>query len=100
MAIRKSMSVKIQGDWRMQEKMLGRYIVMDSRICHGQPTFRGTRIMVWQVLEQVASGIVWEAIVEEWRGSVPKEAIAEAVRLAMQALVEHANEYVVEMTSA
>jgi uncharacterized protein (DUF433 family) len=84
----------------MQRKLLGRYIVMDPHICHGQPTFRGTRIMVWQVLEQVASGMAWEAIVEEWRGSVPKEAIAEAVRLAMQALVEHADEYVVEMTSA
>lgn len=84
----------------MQQKVLGRHIVMDPHICHGQPTFRGTRIMVWQVLEQVASGMAWEAIVEEWRGSVPKEAIAEAVRLAVQALADHADEYVVEMTSA
>ena len=84
----------------MQRKVLGRYIVIDPHICHGKPTFRGTRIMVWQVLEQVASGMAWEAIVEEWRGSVPKEAIAEAVRLAMQALAEHADEYIVEMTSA
>jgi hypothetical protein len=40
-----------------------------------------------------------EVIVEEWRGSVPKEAIAEAVRLATQAFVEHVNEYAVETTS-
>src|SRR6266581_7743971 len=84
----------------MDQKLLGRYIVTDPRICHGQPTFRGTRIMVSQVLEQVASGMAWETIVEEWRGSVPKEAVAEAVRLAMQAFVEHADEYVVEMPSA
>ena len=84
----------------MQRKVLGRYIVIDPHICHGKPTFRGTRIMVWQVLEQLASGMAWEAIVEEWRGSMPKEAIAEAVRLAMQALAEHADEYIVEMTSA
>jgi len=84
----------------MARKMIGRYIVTDPRICHGQPTFRGTRIMVSQVLEQVASGMAWETIVEEWRGSVPKEAVAEAVRLAMQAYVEHADEYVVEMPSA
>jgi uncharacterized protein (DUF433 family) len=84
----------------MQQKVLGHHIVMDPHICHGQPTFRGTRLMVWQVLEQVASGMPWEAIVEERRGSVPKEALAEAVRLAVQALADHADEYVVEMTSA
>ena len=84
----------------MDRKLLGRYIVTDPQICHGQPTFRGTRIMVRQVLEQVASGMAWEAIVEEWRGSVSIEAIAEAVRLAMQAFVDHAEEYLVELTSA
>mgnify|MGYP003405293411 CR=1 FL=1 len=74
----------------MDRKLLGRYIDIDPQICHAQPTFRGTRIMVAQVLEQVASGMAWEAIVEEWRGSVSTEAIAEAVRLAMQAFIDHA----------
>ena len=74
----------------MDRKLLGRYIVTDPQICHGQPIFRGTRIMVAQVLEQVASGMAWEAIVEDWRGSVSTEAIAEAVRLAMQAFIDHA----------
>jgi hypothetical protein len=27
-------------------KLLGRYVVADPEICHGQPTFRGTRILV------------------------------------------------------
>ncbi len=40
----------------MNRKMIGRYIVTDTEICHGKPTFRGTHIMVWQVLEQVANG--------------------------------------------
>jgi uncharacterized protein (DUF433 family) len=84
----------------VERKMISRYIVTDPRICHGKPTFRGTRIMVSQVLEQVASGMAWELILEEWRGSVPKEAIAEAVRLAIQAFVEHVDEYAVETTSA
>ena len=84
----------------MDRKLPGRSIVTDPQICHGQPTFHGTRIMVTQVLEQVASGMAWEAIVEEWRGSVSTEAIAEAVRLAMQAFVDHADEYRVELTSA
>ena len=80
----------------MSRKLIGRHIVTDPKICHGKPTFRGTRIMVAQVLEQVASGMVWEAIIEEWRGSITKEAIAEAVRLASQAFVEHADEYELE----
>jgi uncharacterized protein (DUF433 family) len=80
----------------MSHKMIGRYIVTDPQICHGKPTFRGTRIMVAQVLDQVAGGMAWEAISEEWRGSISREAIAEAVRLASQAFVEHANDYVFE----
>ena len=72
---------------KARQKTIGRFIVTDERICHGQPTFRGTRIMVADVLEQVASGMAWEAIAEEWRGKVSEEAIAEAVRLAREALI-------------
>ena len=52
------------------------------------------------VLDQVAAGLAWETIIEEWRGSITQEAIAEAVRLARQALLEHAAEYVVGPTAA
>ena len=65
----------------MSSNTIGRYIVSDPGICHGQPTFRGTRILVADVLEQVAMGLAWEAIIEEWRGDITKEAIAEAVHL-------------------
>ncbi len=77
----------------MNQKMIGRFIVTDPEVCHGKPTFRGTRIMVWQVLEQVANGMAWETIEEEWRGTVSRDAIAEAVRLASQAFLEHADQY-------
>lgn len=63
----------------MAAKILGRYIVADPDICHGAPTFRGTRILVKDVLEQVETGMAWEAIIEEWRGALTREAIAEAV---------------------
>ncbi len=66
-------------------KALGRYIVADTAICHGKPTFVGTRILVADVLEQVANGTAWEVIVDDWRGDISKEAIAEAVRLAREA---------------
>jgi len=81
-------------------KLLGRHIVADPKICHGQPTFRGTRIFVEDVLDQVSSGMAWEAIIEEWNGNITKEAIAEAVQLATQALLKHADEFIVEATSA
>ena len=35
---------------------LNKYIVADSEICHGKPTFKGTRVMVWQILEMLAGG--------------------------------------------
>ena len=84
----------------MSRQIIGRYIVVDSQICHGKPTFRGTRIMVADVLEMVAAGLAWETIIEQWHGSITKDAIAEAVRLAGQAFLEHINEYVVETISA
>jgi uncharacterized protein (DUF433 family) len=72
---------------KTKRQAVGRYIVVDRRICHGQPTFRGTRIMVADVLEQVGSGMTWETIVEEWRGKVSRDAIADAVRRAREALM-------------
>ncbi len=83
-----------------QSQVLGRYIVADPDICHGKPTFRGTRILVADVLDQVAAGLAWETIIEEWRGSITQEAIAEVVRLARQALLEHVAEYDVGPTAA
>jgi uncharacterized protein (DUF433 family) len=81
-------------------QLLGRYIVADPSICHGKPTFRGTRIMVWQVLEMVAEGKAWETIVEEWGGSITTEAIAEAVQLASKSFIEHAHEHALEPVPA
>jgi uncharacterized protein (DUF433 family) len=80
----------------MNQKLYGRYIVSDPDICHGKPTFRGTRILVADVLEQVGEGLAWETIIEEWRGSITKEAIAEAIRLSRQAFLEHVVEYALE----
>lgn len=80
----------------MAKKLTARYIVADPKICHGRPTFRGTRIMVWQVLEMVADGEDWDKISNAWVSAIPKEAIAEAVSLAAQVFVAHVNEYAIE----
>lgn len=79
----------------MGNRTIGRYIIADMKICHGQPVFRGTRILVADVLEQVANDMAWEAIIEEWRGAITKDAISEAVKLAGRALVSHVPELVV-----
>ena len=72
----------------------------DPRVCHGKLTFRGTRIFVADVLEQVADGLAWETIIEEWGGAITEEAIAEAVQLAAKALLKHADEFVIGSTPA
>jgi hypothetical protein len=76
---------------RNEEKRveLGQYIVADPRICHGQPTFKGTRIMVWQVLEDLAAGRSWEFICNSrWEGRIPLAALAKALHLAKTAWLE------------
>ena len=79
---------------------MGRHIVADARICHGKPTFRGTRVLVADVLDQVAAGMAWETIIDEWNGRISKEAIREAVQLASQALLRHTDEFLLESVSA
>jgi uncharacterized protein (DUF433 family) len=44
--------------------------------------------MVWQVLDALARGESWEEIVDAWGGRVSREAIAETVRLAREALLD------------
>ncbi len=84
----------------MNRRFYGRYIVSDPDVCHGKPTFRGTRILVADVLEQLTEGLAWETIIEEWRGRITREAIAEAMNLSRQAFLEHADEHALDSTAA
>ena len=69
----------------MPARLIGRYIISDPAVCHGKPTFRSTRVLVSDVLEQIAEGLAWETVIEEWHGSISREAIAEALQLATRA---------------
>ena len=60
----------------------------DSQVCHGKLTFRATRASVSEGLDRVASGMSWDAIIEERHGSIGRDAIAEAVRFAKDALIK------------
>ena len=60
---------------------INKYIVIDSNICHGKPTFKGTRIMVWQVLEMLEGSITAKEIIEDFP-SLTKEHIKAALGYA------------------
>ncbi|MBI3035027.1 DUF433 domain-containing protein [Candidatus Woesearchaeota archaeon] len=45
---------------------INEFIVADSNICHGQPTFKGTRIMVSIVLEMLEDGADTKEIIEAY----------------------------------
>ena len=67
---------------------LGEYIVADPLICHGKPTYKGTRIMVWQILEDLARGESIDQIVQAWGGRVARAAILETIQLAGGAFLD------------
>jgi uncharacterized protein (DUF433 family) len=69
-----------------KRKEYGQYIVSDPEICGGDLTFTGTRVLVKDVLYYVALGQDWDWISAAYRGSINREAIAEAITLASEAL--------------
>jgi len=71
-----------------QRLELGEYVVADPLICHGKPTYKGTRIMVWQILEDLARGESVDEIVTAWDGRVSKAAVLETIRLAGGAFLD------------
>ncbi|MGA2660523.1 MAG: DUF433 domain-containing protein [Verrucomicrobiota bacterium] len=75
------MDRKAKADGARRRIELGRHIVADPKICGGQPTFTGTRIMVWILLEQLEEGLSWEEIAREWDGRVLGDAIGEAIAI-------------------
>jgi len=50
----------------MKRVIINKYIVADPEICHGKPTFKGTRVMVWQILEMLSAGETIKEIVENF----------------------------------
>lgn len=79
---------RILGRTSRQRVELGQYIVADPEICHGRVTFKGTRVFVADVLDDVERGLSWDFIIHRWgRGKITKAAVAEAVHLARTALL-------------
>jgi uncharacterized protein (DUF433 family) len=72
-----------------QRVEIGKYLVVDPKICHGQLTFKGTRVMVRTVLEAFRRGESWDRVRRGWPTVAP-EAIQEALALAAEKLVKSA----------
>ena len=62
-----------------------RWIIIDPKICHGKPVFRGTRVLVSDVLEMLAEGMSMDEILKEYP-QLTKEMILEAIALAAELL--------------
>jgi uncharacterized protein (DUF433 family) len=71
----------------MEPREVGKYLVIDPRLCFGKLTFKGTRIPVATVLAYLARGETVERVLEGWP-ELKREAVAEAVQLAAAALLE------------
>lgn len=64
---------------RRKRQELGEYIVVDPEICGGEPTFKGTRMYVKDVIQMLGRGYEWDRIIYEFDGQINHEAIAEAI---------------------
>ena len=64
-----------------RRKEFGDYIVSDPEICGGDLTFKGTRVLVKDVLYYAGQGKDWDWIVAAYRNSISREAIGEAINL-------------------
>jgi uncharacterized protein (DUF433 family) len=58
------------------------YIVVDDEICHGKPTFKGTRILVSDIIELLATGLSIEEILKDYYPSLNENMIKEALNWA------------------
>jgi len=62
-------------------------IVVDSKICSGKPTIRGTRIMVKNILGMVAGGYTMEQIVSAYP-ELKREMVQAALKYAASVVDE------------
>jgi uncharacterized protein (DUF433 family) len=59
--------------------------VVDPEVCHGQMTFKGTRVPVDTVLTFLAKGYSVDQMLRSWP-ELTRPAVEEAIRLASESL--------------
>jgi len=71
----------------MTKLEIGNYLVIDPEICHGQMTFKATRVPVDTVLTFLAKGYTVDQLLRSWP-ELQRPAIEEAIHLASHSLQE------------
>jgi len=69
----------------MRRVEVGKYLVVDPEVCHGQMTFKGTRVPVDTVLAFLAKGYSVDQLLRSWP-ELKRPAVEEAIRLASESL--------------
>ncbi len=72
----------------MKRVELGKYVISDPAICHGKLTFKGTRVLVEPVLASFANGRTLDDIVTKGWPTITKEAVEDALMIAIHSLVK------------
>ena len=67
---------------------INEFIVVDTEICDGVPTFSGTRVMVWQVMELLGAGVSIEDILQNYFPQLTKSAIFSVLTYASKLIGE------------
>lgn len=70
--------------------LMNERIVLDSKLCHGKPVIRGTRVPVSRIIGGLAGGMSREEIIREYE--VAAEDIEAALNYATD-LIDHEQAY-------
>ena len=75
------------GKKKIERHEIGKYLVIDSEVCGGKLTFKGTRVPVSTVLTALTMGDYIDEATKSWP-RVSREAILEALQLAAELVAE------------
>ncbi len=67
----------------MEEPVIGRYITRQATVGNGEPSFRGTNVLVADVLKQFDTEMADEDIIKYWGGALTDDMLREAYKLAL-----------------
>ena len=79
------------------EKLIER-IQVDPKVCHGQPCIKGTRVMVYLVLELLEAGLTSDQIIQDYYPQLMKQDIEACLHYAASLIRD--TEYVPFATAA
>ncbi|MBM4333359.1 MAG: DUF433 domain-containing protein [Deltaproteobacteria bacterium] len=63
------------------ERLIER-IQVDPKVCHGQPCIKGTRIMVYLILELLEAGLTPDQIIQDYYPQLAKQDIEACLHYA------------------